>query len=364
MVPSFASIPFSPVVRAQAMGSQTKSSGQAKPFGQSKPAEGVEGASSLGVAALWAKNYINSLRSREDALNLRQDISFSEATTPEGRIRTAGRLKTNLSLASAQAWSQTENLLSEELRRHGINADVIDPWAIAADSHNLFHLALQAYAERITPHRFAITASKPIGQMRKKYTANDPRAIGFVSMQFHYTGQILQSWLSSAERMLLEPYIKVMDDHLYMPLEAAYDAAARLPYSAPALKAVRHLLPISTRIAHRVCDRVCRENPQYETYNGLLKSPQVRTSSIRDVEMFQVYLCLCVLENNFKAVQDELFPLCVILYPKLNVRWSLVQSMISLLGWEMHDRLPPDSVAVFLPFLHILNEIFSVDLLG
>lgn len=311
------------------------------------------------LAALWARNYFVSVNSRNDADRLRKSESFPSVTSKEGRITTAEKLKNNLTLASAQSWSMTEGLLSDEIRRHGIDPELINPWEIAADSHELFQKTLNAYAERITPRRLSVVISDDFGSVRRKYTETDPRAIGFVSMQFHYTGQMLLEWLSTAERMMIEPYFKVMDDHLYMPLKAAYDAAGNHDYNSPELKAVRHLLPLSTKIAHAVCKQVCRQHPGYQSYNGLLNSPTVRTSSIRDVEMFQVYLCLCVLESSIQAVQAELFPLCVMLYPRLRVSWKLVQDMLTAIGWEMRDRLPPDHVAIFLPYLQALSDMFS-----
>jgi hypothetical protein len=78
--------------------------------------------------------------------------------------------------------------------------------------------------------------------------------------------------------------------------------------------------------------------------------------------MFQVYLCLCVLEDDMRSVQQELFPLCVMLYPNLRVSWRLVQDMLKTMGWDMHDRLPPDYMAIFLPYLRTLTEMFSSDI--
>ncbi len=311
------------------------------------------------LAALWAKNYIISVTTRDAAERLRKSADLAEITSQEGRLRTAKHLKQSLKLASAQAWSLTENLLAEEVRRHGIDLNVINPWQIAADSHALFEKALAAYGDRVTPRRLSVLVGNEFGRVRQKYTADDPRAIGFVSMQFHYTGQTLLESLSSAERLLLEPYFKVMDDHLYMPLRAAYEAAGNHSQTSPALRGVQHLLPISTRIAQEVCKQICRQSPSYETYSGSLSAPQVRTSSIRDVEMFQVYLCLCVLEDSIESVQRELFPLCAMLYPRLKVSWRLVQEMLQAIGWEMHDRLSPNDVAIFLPYLGALTEMFS-----
>jgi hypothetical protein len=180
-------------------------------------------------------------------------------------------------------------------------------------------------------------------------------------MQFHYTGQKLLEWLTPTEQRLWLPYLKVMDDHMYMPLQAAYEAAANHPFDSPALSAVQHLLPFSSKIAVSVCNQVCRLYPSYASYSGLLSNPTVKTASIRDVEMFQVYLCLCVLEDDIRSVQQELFPLCVMLYPRLKVSWRLIQDMLKTMGWDMHDRLPANDMATFLPYLRTLTEMFSSD---
>ncbi|MFB2934704.1 hypothetical protein ACE1B6_05450 [Aerosakkonemataceae cyanobacterium BLCC-F154] len=310
------------------------------------------------LAVLWAKKYYLSV-TRDNVQERTKHESLAEVNSGIGRQKTANKLMQNLTLASAQAWSLTETLLSEEIRRHGINPELINPLEIAADTRNLFQKAWEAYADGASPERLSVLMGKDCGRVRQKYTSQDPRAIGFVSMQFHYTGQKIQGWLSPAEQALFAPYLKVMDDHMYMPLQAAYEAAGNHEENSPALLAVQQLLPISTRIAFAVYDRVIRQHPDYESYSGSLRSEIVKISSIRDVEMFQVYLCLCVLEDNVRSVQQELFPLCVMLYPRLKVSWTLVQEMLNNILWEMHDRLSLDQVAPFLPYLRTLSEMFS-----
>jgi hypothetical protein len=314
------------------------------------------------LAALWARKYVTSVITLDEIQHLRQDKTLGQAASKQGRAETARQLLQNLTLASAQAWSKTETLLMGEARRHAINPDLINPWEIAGDAHSLFQKCLAAYADRLTPRRLSVLVGTDIGRIRQKYTASDPRAIGFVSMQFHYTGMMLLENLSPVEQSLLAPYLKVMDDHLYMPLRSAYEVAASHSPESPALLAVQHLLPVSSKIAHAICNQVCRVFPGYTSYSGSLNLPVVKTASVRDVEMFQVYLCLCVLENSIRSVQQELFPLCVMLYPRLNVRWKLVQEMLMTLGWEMHDRLAPNHVTVFLPYLKALTEMFEIDL--
>lgn len=335
----------------------------AVPFTPSPPNQELPGATPS-LAALWARKYFVSVTSRADAEQLKNTESLSETTSKEGRARTVAKLTRSLTLASAQAWSLTETLLADEIQRHGIDRELINPWQIAADSHGLFRKALTAYSDRITPRRLSVMLGHEFGRVRQNYTVNDSRIIGFVSMQFHYTGKMLLDQLSPAERSLFEPYLKVMDDHLYMPLRNAYDAAGNHDLDSPALAAVQQLLPLSTRIAHAVCNQVCRTHPHYRSYSGALSSTAVRTSSVRDVEMFQVYLCLCALEGSVHPVQQELFPLCVMLYPPLQVSWALVQNMLQTLSWEMHDRLPAEQMAVFLPYLQTFMEMFSTEVFG
>jgi hypothetical protein len=313
------------------------------------------------LAALWARKYVIAVKTRDETEVIKENYSLAEITSRAGRLGTAKKLMQSLKLASAQAWSKAEALLAEEVQRHGINSELINPWEIAADSHKLFESCLDAYADRITPRRLSVVVGGNIGRIRQKYTAIDPRVIGFVSMQFHYTGMMLLEKLSPAEQMLFSPYLKVVDDHLYMPLRCAYEAAANYVPEAPPLVAVQRLLPISTSIANAVCTHVRRLNPGYKSYSGLLSTPFVKMSSIRDVEMFQVYLCVCVLERSIRTLQEELFPLCVMLYPQLGVRWELVQEMLRILGWEMHDRLHSDHVAIFLPYLRALTAMFSLE---
>lgn len=313
------------------------------------------------LAVLWAKKYYTAVTNQDDSASTLAAADLKESASLEARKSTAEKMMQKLNFASAQAWSLTETLLSEEIRRHGINPELVNPLEIAADTRCLFQKTANAYAQRATPRRLSVIVGKDFGKVRQKYTSVDRRAIGFVSMQFHYTGQKILDWLSPAEQKLWLPYLKVMDDHMYMPLQAAYDAAANHPYNSPALLAVQNLLPISTKLAISVCQQVCRQNPKYETYSGPLMSKTVRIASIRDVEMFQVYLCLCVLEDDIRAVQRELFPLCVMLYPRLRVGWRLVQDMLKAIGWEMYNRLSPENMATFLPYLRTLTEMFSCD---
>jgi Phycobilisome protein len=222
-------------------------------------------------------------------------------------------------------------------------------------------LAIEAYAEQQSPYRIVNKISPVLGQVRTSVTEIDPRVIGFVAMQYHYTGIQLMELLPESEQENFGSYVKILDDHLYMPLQRAYQAAGNHSSDSMALQSVRTLMPAMTRIAERVVDRVNQLYPRYRSHSGFLTDPTIRTSSIRDVEMFQVYMWVCLLEGNLHALETELFPLCVMIYPRLNVSWELVSQMTHLLRKEVATYLSPEQAKYCEPFYEILRRIFSAE---
>jgi hypothetical protein len=315
--------------------------------------EPIDQADHLSLTKLWAKKYVQSL------LSVSWETSSPQST---GRSQTAEKLLETLRFASSQAWAKTEALLADEMKRHQISSKLIDPWQIAGDSRLLFEKATECYTAQLSPEQFSVVIAPACGRIRQHYTANDPRILGFMSMQFHYSGQLLLEQLPQHEKKEVQEYLKVMDDHLYMPLQRSYEAAAQHDYNSPALVAVRQLLPITTQFAESICAAVAQQYSQYQCYSGSLNNLEVRISSIRDVEMFQVYLCLSVLEGGIAAVQQELFPLCVMLYPPLKVHWDLVRQMLNLLEQEIQKRLAAEHYEIFAHYIQLLQGMFAPDI--
>jgi hypothetical protein len=305
------------------------------------------------LAGIWAKKYVN---------HSTENTEITTAASASERVQTVEKLARVLRFCSSRAWVKTEELLCQEIFKHRIDENLIDPWKIANDSQVLFEKALKSYQEYRTPDQFSVHISPQCGRIRQAHTAVDLRVLGFLSMQFHYTSQFLLAELRPPEKAAIAQYFKVMDDHLYMPLQRSYAVAADLPINAPSLAAVQQLLPISTAVAERITDQIAALNPQHQCYTGRLNNPEVRVSSIRDVEMFQIYLCLCVLEGNIAAVQQELFPLCVMLYPPLKVHWHLVEQLILLLNQEIKKCLRPETYTTFVPMINAFSDMFIEDI--
>lgn len=341
------------------------------------------------LAQQWAKRYVQNLQVNQSNSDSYTPLNLSDAVSSQGRKKTAQKIMEALRSASAKSWNKTEALLSTEVTRHGIDANIINPWEIAADSFQIYQKtlnvytqqavsrplslimkladasntldqqALEVHTEQVAPSQLATVIGKDMGAIRNKYTSLDSRLIGFVSMQFHYTSQMLIQLLEPIEQSLVGAYFKVIDDHLYMPLQRAYEAAARHNYNSVALSAVQQLLPVSTQIAQNICQKIIEIYPNYQSMSGNLSNPVVRISSIRDVEMFQVYLWVCTLEGNIAAIQQELFPLCVMLYPKLKVHWELIRQMLHFLGQEIQTHLTPAQAKTLMPYFQALWQMFS-----
>ncbi|MEH2230654.1 MAG: hypothetical protein V7K71_13580 [Nostoc sp.] len=320
-----------------------------------EPVRRIETEANQPFSEAWAKKYLRNLAEQDNRIEV---LKVSEIANEVAKTLTQALRTTSL-----QAWGKTEALLSQEVIRHQIDPELIDPWEVAKDTHQIYQTALSAYAEQISPAKFSTWIARDLGKIRQKYTADDPRVIGFISMQFHYSGQILLNLTPPVQQASLRDYFKVIDDHLYMPLQRAYQAAAEYAYDAPPLQAVQQLLPLCSEIAAKIAERVMQMYPNYQCHTGRLSDTNINISSVRDIEMFQVYLWVCILENNISAIQQELFPLCVMLYPRLKVRWELVRQLIHLLGTEIRSRLEPKQAAYFLAYYESLQAMFSPQVL-
>ncbi len=321
----------------------------------------AKGVNVSSLAVSWAKKYYSSIAARENQAQ-RQIPQSPESNNFDGnRAKIVDKLTETLKVASEIAWGKVEAVLGEQIERHAIAPGLINREEIARDTRTLYGKAIDAYGDREPVFRLSVLVGKDIVRVRRKYSETDPLVLGFVTLEFQYTSKILLGCLSESERSEFAPYLKVVDDYLHIPHGEINEAAADHSPNSKALLAVQHLLQHTTQIASAVYDRASAQHQGYRSKSGYLSDREVKISGIRDVEIFQSYLCWCVLAESIGPIQQELFPICVMLYPKLHVTWELVQDMLLILFWEISDRLPAEDLMVFLPYLRTLTEMFSSD---
>jgi Phycobilisome protein len=305
----------------------------------------------------------NSRTHKSNDAALKRPIAACAQLYPNRLSNSSDLLLRSLRLVSADAWSKTESLLKDEVERYGMDSSLIDPWEIVGDSYALFEQAIEHYAEQgasdwalrsLTP-----AIAKRCSQLRQRWSQQDARVLGFVTMHVHYTGQMLLDRMPMPERSKFETYVRFLEEQLYLPLQELYQAAAQASVAPATLRAVQCLLPLTSKIARRVVKRIADRHSQYQTYSGHLTSRQVHASSLRDVEMFLLYLGLSSLQGNTDLAQERLFPICNLLYPRLHVTWDLVQEMLEEIAWELHHRLLPNDMMQVLPYLRMFMSLCS-----
>jgi hypothetical protein len=194
---------------------------------------------------------------------------------------------------------------------------------------------------------------------KQHFYSSDPRTIGFITSQFHFSTRALLKQLTACEQILLMPYLKFIEEQVCIPWQRLCAAAARHQPGSPTLLMIEHLLEMSSDIAQSVYDQALQNYPNHRSRRGNLSDPGITASTLRDLRMFQAYLWLCVLEGNMSVIEEELLPLCAAVFPNISVRWELVEGMLCLLETEIHLRLNSEQSDRLSPFTQDLRQLFT-----
>jgi hypothetical protein len=90
--------------------------------------------------------------------------------------------------------------------------------------------------------------------------------------------------------------------------------------------------------SHRVYMNLVKQFPKVAMRRGRLNHPGVQHSCIRDLNMFQAYLWLCVLQGDLAPVEDELLYLCTMVMPRVGVPWEMIAQWNELLMAEITEH--------------------------
>ncbi|HEY9664518.1 MAG TPA: hypothetical protein V6C65_39250 [Allocoleopsis sp.] len=195
-------------------------------------------------------------------------------------------------------------------------------------------------------------------QQQHLHTQN-PRTIGFLTTQIHFSTREILRHLNAYEQVLLSPYLKFIEEQVCIPWQRVCAAAAKHMTNSPTFIVVEFLLPLCHDIATQVYQQSLRLYPQHTSRRGTLLNPEIASSILRDLTMIQGYILLCVLEKNMAAIKQELIPLCVMVFPSVKVAWELVEGMLALLIREMLDRLSLEQKELLLPYTQATQDLFA-----
>lgn len=192
-----------------------------------------------------------------------------------------------------------------------------------------------------------------------QYGTADPRMDGFLTTLFHFANKNLLALLSEAEQILLAPYLKFVEEHICIPWRQICRTASLHFADSPPLVVVAKLMPQSHEISWEVYQQLQQKYPAYRSRRGRLVHDGVRRSTLRDFEMIQAYLYLCLLADSVESVRKTLLPLCLMVFPNVDVGWDLVESSLMILLDTLVKRLEPAEETTLLPIFDAMQSLFS-----
>jgi hypothetical protein len=189
-------------------------------------------------------------------------------------------------------------------------------------------------------------------------TAKDWRVVGFLTTLFNFSNKLLINQLTSVEKVLLCPYLKFVEEQVAIPWQRVCAAAAQHQLGSPALTLVEQMLPVASEIGSTVYCRLLQLFPDHRSLRGGLSDPDVAHSCLRDLNMFQAYLWLSVLEESIRPVEHELVPLCVMVMPSVGVKWEMIDKWKRLLVDEIESSVHLEHKLLLLNYTQGMEQAF------
>lgn len=312
--------------------------------------------------------------------------ALAQAVSPEGRRQTVAKLHRSLIKLNCEfAMTQTHNL-------HDYATLVANPY----ESKRIVQCTVEIYLNLLDRYQQSLPVSLPAGaeisqqnnrencdplalglsaldlidvangleplllEYQDRHQVSDDWArLGFLTTHINFSNMALLNHLTTAERVFLKPYLRFVEEQVALPWQRICAAASVHQFSSPAFQLVNRLLPQAEEIAQRVYMNLLRQFPQTTMKRGRLDHPGVRHSCIRDLNMFQAYLWLCVLQGSLSPVEDELVRLCIMVMTRVGVPWEMTVQWNELLMAEVLDRTLISQQAFLAPYMAGFIQAFQ-----
>ncbi len=329
----------------------------------------------------WTERYTVDMSSLTQNSKLYGELI--KAALPEARALTAAKLLNNVLFVTSKQAEQQAKSLYEYI------PDIIDShWGlrITQFASQVYRKLLEVYQQQsgilvapltrqmnaFTPKQDSlllwaipdlVNLANEIEEMLLKYQeqhvmVNDWRTVGFLTTLFNFTNKLLINQLTSVEKVLLCPYFKFVEEQVAIPWQRVCAAATKHQQGSEAFSLVEQMFPMASEISSTVYCQLLQLFPEHSSRRGGLSHPEVAHSCLRDLDMFQGYLWLCVLEESSRPMQKELVPLCVMVMPSVGVEWKMIDQWKRLLSDEIESRVMPEHKPLLLHYTRSMEEEF------
>lgn len=338
------------------------------------------------LVKLWAQRYtpdLSVLASEADQASIAYALSY--AASPEGRAATATKLNQRLIEIKCQMAAIETNCLYAYVPKvvDFSDAKLLAPYAFA-----VYKKLIEIYQEssaytssQSTSSLIAAVNSKDaslgswgmpaITQVAKDIeplliafqgqhiASKDWRTLGFITTLLNFSNKLMPDRLTATEQVLIKPYFRFVEEHVALPWQRVCAAAARHQLDSSAFLLVEQMLPQALEIAQASYYRLTQLLPNHRSRRGGLDDPGIKHSCIRDLQMFQGYLWLCLLEDSMAPIEHELVDLCVMVMTGVKVKWEMTELWNKVLFEEIFSRINFGQQSMLRPYSSKMEKAFS-----
>jgi hypothetical protein len=165
--------------------------------------------------------------------------------------------------------------------------------------------------------------------------------------------------LNLVERVLMSSYFQIVEEQVCIPWQEICALAMRYDRASPEIVLLEQLLPESDAIAWNVCEKARKQFPQFRSQRGGWENDRIITSMMRDLNMFQGYLLLCTLHKDLSPLTVRLLPMCLMVFPTVNVCWDFIDQTIRLLVEEIRSQMTEQQWSIVQPYATGLIHTFA-----
>lgn len=188
--------------------------------------------------------------------------------------------------------------------------------------------------------------------------SEDWRTLGFLTTLLNFSNSLILQTLSAAEKTLVSSYLRFVEEQVAIPWQRVCIAAAPYSIDDPKVDIVEQALRNSSKIAEASYRYLVRRFPSSSSRRGPLSDPNIQHSCIRDMAMCQAYFWLAFLEDSAVSLEQELVPLCLMVFPAVEVSWELIDTWNQTLCQQILAYLQPRQAQQVRPYTEKYLQCF------
>ena len=338
------------------------------------------------LVKLWAQRYTPDLSLLASEADQPTAVhALSQAASPEGRAATATKLNQRLIEIKCQMAAIETNCLYAYVPKV---VDFSDAKLLAPYAFEVYKKLIDIYQEssaytssQSTSSLIAAVNSKDVSLggwgmpaiakvakdieplliafQGQHIASKDWRTLGFITTLLNFSNKLMPDRLTIPEQVLIKPYFRFVEEHVALPWQRVCAAAARHQLDSSAFLLVEQMLPQAVEIAQASYYRLTKLLPNHRSRRGSLEDPGIKHSCIRDLQMFQGYLWLCLLEDSMAPIEHELVDLCVMVMTGVKVKWEMTELWNKVLFEEIFSRINFGQQSMLRPYSSEMEKAFS-----